>query len=288
MLFRSLLDETLGRFFARVAQNLAREAGMEMHDILVIGFDGQETRGALGKKETKWQKLGSGKLLAKNSGTTVVGNFHLAGLHAGGRGKPLLPLFHQHMFHSQDENRAVLNISESADLTMLPTHGAITTGECGPGHGLLDAWAERHMGGQADAQGKWALKGQCDRQLLERLMDSPVLEHPVNTSPEDSTFLLKALDEILAQNTIQPVDVQATLNEHIARRVALSLKEELIPRRLLLCGRGAENLFLMRRIAVHLPDTVVETTARFGVEPCWVECMCLAWLAEQQIGRAHV
>ena len=29
----ALLDETLGRFFARVAQNLVREAGMEMSDI---------------------------------------------------------------------------------------------------------------------------------------------------------------------------------------------------------------------------------------------------------------
>jgi len=35
------LDETLGRFFARTAQNLVRESGMEMRDIRAIGSHGQ-------------------------------------------------------------------------------------------------------------------------------------------------------------------------------------------------------------------------------------------------------
>ena len=37
----SVLDENLGRFFARVAQNLVRDAGMEMRDIRAIGSHGQ-------------------------------------------------------------------------------------------------------------------------------------------------------------------------------------------------------------------------------------------------------
>ena len=35
------LDESLGRFFARIVQNLVREAGMEMRDIRAIGSHGQ-------------------------------------------------------------------------------------------------------------------------------------------------------------------------------------------------------------------------------------------------------
>lgn len=283
---RALLDETLGRFLARVAQNLASEAGMEMRDILAIGYDGQETCCAPGKEETMGMRLGSGKLLAKNTGTTAVGNFQHADMQSGGRGKPLSPLFHQHMFYSQDENRAVLSISESAVLTMLPISEAISAVECGPGYGLIDAWAERHLGDHADPRGRWAHKGHCDQHLLQRLLDDPVFSHPVNTSPTGKTLPLKTLDEILAENTIQPVNVQATLNEFAARRVTLSFGDGPAPKRLLVCGSGAENLFLIRCIAALIPDTVVETTSRFGAEPGWVECMSLAWLAEKRLAES--
>ena len=48
---------------------------------------------------------------------------------------------------------------------------------------------------------------------------------------------------------------------------------------LLVCGGGAHNATLMKRLAALLPSTQVSSTATYGVDPDWVEAMAFAWLA---------
>ncbi|WP_185076741.1 anhydro-N-acetylmuramic acid kinase, partial [Pseudomonas frederiksbergensis] len=48
---------------------------------------------------------------------------------------------------------------------------------------------------------------------------------------------------------------------------------------LLVCGGGAHNQTLMKRLAELLPDANVSSTAAYGVDPDWVEAMAFAWLA---------
>jgi anhydro-N-acetylmuramic acid kinase len=84
------------------------------------------------------------------------------------------------------------------------------------------------------------------------------------------------------------VDVQATLAELSARSIAKSLAETGLPRRLLVCGGGVHNVFLLRRIAAALPDVVVESTARYGADPDWVEGLLFAWLTRERLnGRTQ-
>ena len=46
------------------------------------------------------------------------------------------------------------------------------------------------------------------------------------------------------------------------------------------------NDFLMLRIAETLPGVVVESTARHGADPDWVEGLLFAWLARERLS-AH-
>jgi len=39
----------------------------------------------------------------------------------------------------------------------------------------------------------------------------------------------------------------------------------------------------MHRIAAALPDVVVESTARHGADPDWVEGLLFAWLARERL-----
>ena len=48
---------------------------------------------------------------------------------------------------------------------------------------------------------------------------------------------------------------------------------------LLVCGGGAHNATLMKRLADLLPNAQVSSTATHGVDPDWVEAMAFAWLA---------
>lgn len=282
----SLLDDNLGRFFARIAQNLVREAGMEMRDIRAIGSHGQNVWHQPWGKNPVSIQLGKGELIAKNTGTTVVNNFRNSDIRSGGQGAPLAPLFHQHLFRSKNEDRVILNIGGIANLTLLPINGNISGFDCGPGNCLMDLWTKVHLRKDYDDNGNWARKGELDTGLLGRLLDDPYFRLPTPKSTGLEHFNMNCLNKALADESPKPVDVQATLAELTALSVANSLADFTPPGRLLVCGGGAHNAYLMRRIAAVLPQTVVESTARYGAEPDWVEGLLFAWLARERLNKS--
>jgi len=81
-----------------------------------------------------------------------------------------------------------------------------------------------------------------------------------------------------------PVDVQATLAELTARACAadvLRLQPDL--RRLIVCGGGALNTHLMRRLGALLPNAQVSSSADWGLPPLQVEATAFAWLARKTV-----
>jgi len=279
----NLLDDNLGRFFARIAQDLVREAGMEMRDIRAIGSHGQNVwHQPTGDNPISIQ-LGKGSLIARNTGTTVVNNFRNADIHSGGLGAPLAPLLHQELFRSKTEDRAILNIGGIANLTLLPVNDNITGFDCGPGNCLMDSWTKIHLHKNYDDNGNWARKGELNSSLLGRLLGDPYFRLPAPKSTGLEYFNVNWLNKAIADERLNPVDVQATLAELTALSVANSLTDFTPPQRILVCGGGAHNAYLMRRIAAAIPDAVVEPTTRHGADPDWVEGMLFAWLARERL-----
>ena len=308
----SALDDQLGQFFARVAQNLVSEAGMEMRDITAIGSHGQNVwHQPFGDQPVSLQ-LGNPRIIARNTSTVTVGNLRSADVEAGGQGAPLAPLLHLEIFSSSDEDRAVLNIGGIANLTLLPHSGdvsgeASTSGQgsgpgdthskvsgdsvsgfdTGPGNCLMDAWCMRHLKKTYDDNGRWAATGSVNDALLQRMLADPYFAQPAPKSTGLELFSESWLDNILqgASSEISPADVQATLAELTARSIADSLRGAGKAKRLLVCGGGTHNQFLMRRLTANLPDVIVETTQRYGVDPDWVEGLLFAWLARERLNE---
>ena len=54
-------------------------------------------------------------------------------------------------------------------------------------------------------------------------------------------------------------------------------------RRLLVCGGGVHNRTLMQRLSQLLDGVTVDSTARIGIDPDFVEAMGFAWLARQTL-----
>ena len=79
-------------------------------------------------------------------------------------------------------------------------------------------------------------------------------------------------------------DVQATLCELTAKSIINDVKK-FAPAtdEIYICGGGAYNTELMRRIEKLAENTAVYTCSRLGIEPCWVEAMDFAWLAKRYI-----
>jgi anhydro-N-acetylmuramic acid kinase len=277
----SLLDEHLGKFFARVAQDLVRESGLEMRDIAFIGSHGQSVWHAPLAEPPVSIQLGGGRWIARNTGVPVVADFRRGDVEAGGAGAPLAPLLHARLFHSADEDRAVLNIGGIASLTLLPVEGEASGFDCGPGNCLLDAWTLMHLRRPYDDGGQWAAKGIVSDALLGRMLQDPYFERrpPKSTGPE--YFNLPWLQAMLDGLGVNEPDTQATLTELTAQAAARSF--DAVPARLLVCGGGVHNAYLLARLATALPDVTVESSAEHGTDPDWVEGLLFAWLARERL-----
>jgi len=76
-------------------------------------------------------------------------------------------------------------------------------------------------------------------------------------------------------------DVQATLLELTAQSIADSLPAESRSGDLLVCGGGALNGSLMRRLQALLPQMRVQPSDARGVPVMQVEAAAFAWLAQR-------
>jgi anhydro-N-acetylmuramic acid kinase len=281
------LHEFLGRQFARAARTVAEQAGMEIRDVTAIGSHGQTVWHAPEGDPPVTVQLGDPRVIVRATGVTTVADFRRADLAAGGQGAPLAPLLHRELFHAETEARAVLNLGGIANLTFLGCDGAISGFDTGPANCLMDLWARRHIHERYDTGGAWAASGQPDRELLENLLADPYFQRPPPKSTGLEYFNAGWLAPHLEGRQLRPEVVQGTLAELTAATIAGQLLQRGgDTRRLLVCGGGVHNLHLMNRLAARLPEVIVESTARHGVNPDWIEAVLFAWLARERLRGA--
>ncbi|MCF5544803.1 anhydro-N-acetylmuramic acid kinase [Pseudomonas salomonii] len=258
---------------------LLEQQALEPQDIRAIGSHGQTIRHEPARGFTV--QIGNPALLTELTGITVVSDFRSRDVAAGGQGAPLVPAFHEALFGERTGNRAVLNVGGFSNLSLIETNKPVAGFDCGPGNVLLDAWIHNQRGEHFDRDGQLAAAGQVEPALLNALLSDPffLTKGPKSTGRE--VFNLGWLQHHLARlPAFQPEDVQATLLELTALTIVESLQAaQTDTETLLVCGGGAHNTTLMKRLAALLPSTQVSSTATYGVDPDWVEAMAFAWLA---------
>lgn len=253
--------------------------GLAASDIRAIGSHGQTIRHEPARGFTV--QIGNPALLAELTGIDVVADFRRRDMAAGGQGAPLVPAFHEALFGDTRHPCAVLNIGGFSNLSLIAPGQAVRGFDCGPGNVLLDAWINRHHGTGYDHDGAWAQTGALNEALLARLLGDPFFAGQGPKSTGRELFNLIWLEDHLASlSALEPADVQRTLLELTARSIVESLLQaQPATRELLVCGGGAHNGSLMKRLQQLLPGCTVASTASRGVPPDWVEAMAFAWLA---------
>ncbi|MAF08704.1 MAG: anhydro-N-acetylmuramic acid kinase [Acidiferrobacteraceae bacterium] len=275
---QAALDVDLSHAFADCAEKLiARLDALPQ----AIGCHGQTVRHRPEKGFTV--QLGSGAFIATRTGVPTVTDFRSADIALGGQGAPLVPAFHQDLFGSDEEDRAIVNIGGIANVTLLPKDASVSGFDTGPGNTLLDYWYREHHEGDWDTDGAWSLTGKVDQALLKKLLSDKYFSQPAPKSTGLEYFSHEWLKGRLSGNE-HPQDVQAMLRELTAATIADAITNRLAhARTVYLCGGGAQNKALKDAIRALLPNTDVTSTARLGIEPQWVEACAFAWLARQRL-----
>ena len=282
----ALLDIETGRCFASAVNDLIKKAGVPANRIEATGSHGQTVLHQPEKPVAFSLQIGDPNTIAEHTGITTVADFRRRDIAAGGQGAPLAPAFHRQVFSDASENRVVLNIGGMSNITLLPAAGGEITGfDTGPGNVLLDAWIRKHSTARYDAAGEWARTGTVHTGLLRQLREAAffTLAPPKSTGRE--TFNLPWLEGTLrAFSAIAPEDVQATLVALTTTTIADAIQSHAEnPQRVLVCGGGVHNSFMLEQLRHSLPKVSIESSASYGVHPDWVEAMAFAWFARQAL-----
>jgi anhydro-N-acetylmuramic acid kinase len=270
-------------YAAVVAQLLAR-TGLPASAITAIGAHGQTVRH---RPESGWtiQLLG-GARLAELTGIDVVCDLRSADVAAGGQGAPLVPAFHADVFDAPGERRVIVNIGGIANVSLLAGDGTTAGHDTGPGNLLMDGWIARHRNLPFDADGRWAAGAEPDGALLATLQADPYFARTPPKSTGRDDFHLEWLDDRLRGLTHPPEaqSVQSTLCELTAWSIAQACAAHRATE-VFVCGGGARNTELMRRIATRIAPAALASTAALGIDPQSVEALAFAWLAQRRVSR---
>ena len=282
----ALAGNALARVYADVVESLLKLSGKSKHQVRAIGAHGQTVRHRPREFDATGYtlQLGNAALLAELSGIDVVADLRSRDVAAGGLGAPLVPAFHRAVFAQARRIIAVLNIGGMANLTALHADGTTAGFDCGPGNALMDHWCRQHTGQPFDDAGTWAASGTVMVPLLTTMLDEPFFRSspPKSTGRDlfNTAWLADHLQRLRSGAAARPQDVQATLAELTATTCAHAMRQHAgDANELLVCGGGALNLHLLRRLGAQLQGTNVVTTDTRGLPAMQVEACAFAWLA---------
>jgi anhydro-N-acetylmuramic acid kinase len=280
------LDSELGELFAAAVLALLEESKTDPKSVRAVGSHGQTIRHRPRQNHPFTTQIADPNIIAARTGISVVADFRRRDIALGGQGAPLLPAFHKVAFGSDTENRLVLNTGGIANITLLPAKGEVRGFDTGPANVLMDMVSRDELKRPFDEAGKVAASGNIDAALLASMLQEPYFRMPAPKSTGPELFNRLWLDKHLAGRKLATQDLMATLAELTARTVAeAALQHSSGVKHVYVCGGGANNAHLLKRLEAQLPGAKVDSTAAIGIDPAWVEAAGFAWLAYRTINN---
>ncbi|MGZ5278388.1 MAG: anhydro-N-acetylmuramic acid kinase [Pseudobdellovibrionaceae bacterium] len=280
------LHHELGRLYVTQFKKIIAKKKWKVD---AIGLHGQTVYHAPPKATLQ---IGEPSYLSSHFEIPVISDFRTADLAVGGQGAPIASLFHRVVFQSRfpKQNISVHNLGGISNLSFINKKGDVEKAfDTGPANMLMDLFISKISKGEVhyDQGGKFAARGLPLQRVVEDFLkeDSFFQEPPPKSCGREQfgEAFLKRMDEKLGQ--LKSEDKMATLVELTARSIAQAYEEYCpdVPRAVILCGGGALNPYLQKRIQYHLPHSQVMTTEDFDWPVSSIEGAAFALLAAYRI-----
>lgn len=270
------LNVKLGLLFAKAIKEFLKKYDINKNSISAIGLHGQTLWHNPSGEYPFSMQLGDPNIVYAKTAITTIADFRRQDIANGGEGAPFAPAFHKKVFSHLGKNTAVLNIGGMANITLLEKK--LQGWDVGCGNVLLDYWIQKTQNKPYDMHGNFAASGKIDEALLQNFLQDKYFQKkpPKSTGREyfNPLWLEKHLHKL---PNIKNADIQRTLIELVAKSVANDLKNTDVTL-LIVCGGGAKNSFLMRRLEA-LCKISIFTSDELGVSSDFMEAMAFAWLA---------
>lgn len=286
--FIGTLNHKLALMYIKALEEFFSDFEIEKKQVTAIGLHGQTIWHSPDTPYPFSMQLGDGALVAKRVQIDVVNDFRSGDVANGGQGAPLTPAFHQAIFEEKydDKSTAVLNLGGIANITILTEY--FIGYDVGVANILSDYWIQKNKNLPFDKDGSWARKGIVNNELLQLLLNDPYFKllPPKSTGREyfNATWLENKLELF---PTISAIDVQSTLLEFTIAPIVEVLKNNQV-KRLIVCGGGALNGYLLERLLQSLDSVKVIKSDDVGIDSTFLEAIAFAWLAYKRINHQHI
>lgn len=285
----SSLNFRLGYLFAESALKLIKKNKIEPKKISVIGSHGQTIFHDPEGNPSNTFQIGEPSVIAEKTGVTVVSDFRMADIAAGGEGAPLIPFFDQYFFGNSCP-RAMQNIGGIGNVTVVGKNIKPMAFDTGPGNCLMD-WVVRIIRKEKllfDKNGEMARKGNVILDIVRKMAKHPYFakKPPKSTGRElfNENFLPVSLKNLI-QN--KPYDALNTLTYFTAFTIAESYKKFIFPEykieEIVVSGGGALNQTLMDELKKILSPIKVYSIEKFGIPVQAKEPIAFAFYAWRAI-----
>jgi anhydro-N-acetylmuramic acid kinase len=228
-------------------------------------------------------QIGDPNIVSNKTGLTVISDFRNMHISLGGEGAPLVPEFHNELFHEARKSKIILNIGGIANYSYIKNKNHFWGSDVGPGNALMDAYCQKYLDKPFDRDGKIASKGKVNARELKRLILHKFFNQKFPKSTGKELFNLNMLSKQFLKES--PENILATLVEFTAISIDKSIKvnnhsfDEFI-----VCGGGGKNKFLIKRLAATLNSDVVLSNA-YGYDIQAIESMAFAWMGYKRINN---
>ena len=216
----------------------------------------------------------SDKLLKK-----VVSDFRVNDLKNGGQGAPLVPIYHNAIFPSNDKNILVINIGGISNYTLL-SKNKIFSSDIGPGNVLIDSLCKRFFKKNFDNEGRLAKIGEINLNLIKNWKKKNFLKtkHPISFD----NYYFKLNDFISSK--ISVYDNLRSLTYYTAFIISnLECKLNCRIDEWIVSGGGVKNIILMNHLKDLISTGKIKYTDEFGYDSDFIESQAFAFISIRTI-----
>ncbi len=265
------IEKEITLFHAKAVSQILKKIKVNVD---LIGFHGQTIYH--NAKERISKQLGDGKLLSKLTKKTIVYDFRKNDLKNGGEGAPLTPIFHQ-MLEKKFNIKPVsfINIGGILNRTIIWNDGELSAKDEGPGMCLIDKWIRTNSKEKYDVNGDIAKSGKVNKKILDQYLDNFAASNSDRKSYDTNDF------DISFAKGLSLVDGAATLTYftiNIINSLFLANKKLKIKEKIILCGGGRKNKFLVKSIQERSKEKI-KLIDDIGIDGDFVESQAFAYLA---------
>ena len=243
-------------------------------------------------------QIGEPSYIVNELNIPVIYDFRTMDVVNGGQGAPLIPIVDEYLFTDDDDTVATLNLGGIANITIIPPKNSSKSTiawDTGPANMLIDKAVLAFTSNKEkyDKDGKYALQGKMNNELLEWLMNNEYFNRklPKSTGQEKfgRTYFNKIIEKFQPQTKDKWLSLITTLTLFTVRSISVEFNRESEKyskvKTMYMSGGGSNNNFIVKNLRKELSDINIKILSEKSITADNKEAFGFAYLGYLFIRR---